>query len=167
MSAATTRRDCRLDPQDRPARFAAISDAAQPISTCPLGRSTVQDEIAPGRPGCGCSYEASIPSRPDGRLQAGQRRRLDVHAVSIPSRPEGRLQVCTRDQRVSREFQSPAGPMASCRVLGFDGSRGSVDPFQSPAGLNTAGVLLGYGAYRIGDSVGRAVLPPRLVFWGQ
>ena len=33
--------------------------------------------------------------------------------------------------------------------------------------LNTAGVLLGYGAFRLGDSVGRAVLPPRLVFWGQ
>ncbi len=33
--------------------------------------------------------------------------------------------------------------------------------------LNTAGVLLGYGAFRVGDVLGRAVLPPRLVFWGQ
>lgn len=33
--------------------------------------------------------------------------------------------------------------------------------------LNTAGVLLGYEAFRVGDSAGRAVLPARLVFWGQ
>ena len=33
--------------------------------------------------------------------------------------------------------------------------------------LNTAGVLLGYGAFRLGDAAGRAILPARLVFWGQ
>ena len=32
--------------------------------------------------------------------------------------------------------------------------------------LNTAGVLLGYGAFRAGDAAARAVLPARLVFWG-
>ena len=31
--------------------------------------------------------------------------------------------------------------------------------------LNTAGVLLGYGAFRLGDILGRAILPLRLVFW--
>lgn len=31
--------------------------------------------------------------------------------------------------------------------------------------LNTGGVLLGYGAFRVADAAGRAVLPPRLVFW--
>ena len=31
--------------------------------------------------------------------------------------------------------------------------------------LNTGGVLLGYGAFRLGDLLGRAILPPRLVFW--
>jgi glycopeptide antibiotics resistance protein len=32
--------------------------------------------------------------------------------------------------------------------------------------VNVAGVLLGYGGFRIGDVVGRALLPARLVFWG-
>lgn len=31
--------------------------------------------------------------------------------------------------------------------------------------LNTGGVMLGYGALRLGDVLGRAILPPRLVFW--
>ena len=31
--------------------------------------------------------------------------------------------------------------------------------------LNTGGVLLGYGAFRLGDILGRAILPPRLAFW--
>ena len=31
--------------------------------------------------------------------------------------------------------------------------------------LNTTGVMLGYGSFRLGDVVGRATLPPRLVFW--
>lgn len=31
--------------------------------------------------------------------------------------------------------------------------------------LNTTGVMLGYGAFRLGDVGGRAILPPRLVFW--
>ncbi len=33
--------------------------------------------------------------------------------------------------------------------------------------LNTAGVLLGYGAFRLGDFTGRAALPARLVFWSR
>lgn len=33
--------------------------------------------------------------------------------------------------------------------------------------LNTTGVLLGYGAFRVGDVLGRAMLPPRLVFWAR
>lgn len=32
--------------------------------------------------------------------------------------------------------------------------------------VNVAGVLLGYGAFRTGDVVGRAALPAWLVFWG-
>ncbi len=31
--------------------------------------------------------------------------------------------------------------------------------------LNTGGVMLGYGAFRLGDVLGRTILPPRLVFW--
>lgn len=31
--------------------------------------------------------------------------------------------------------------------------------------LNTTGVMLGYGAFRLGDALGRAILPPRLRFW--
>lgn len=33
--------------------------------------------------------------------------------------------------------------------------------------LNTTGVMLGYGVFRLGDSLGRAILPPRLVFWSR
>lgn len=31
--------------------------------------------------------------------------------------------------------------------------------------LNTTGVMLGFGVLRLGDVGGRAILPPRLVFW--
>lgn len=31
--------------------------------------------------------------------------------------------------------------------------------------LNTTGVMLGYGGFRLCDAVGQEILPPRLLFW--